>query len=95
MHKSIATCYVRRWGQVTTAEIVKVLRQEASGLYHGYSYPWGGDHRVVADALRRAAKRLSRLADERLAEQVDLDMGTWWTHRLLDAYRRAITGGQG
>ena len=73
---------------MTTAEIIEVLRNEAKWYYDMASdYPVHDGWRV-ADALRRAAKRLSRLADDNLAAEYDSDLGNVG----LDVYRRAILG---
>jgi hypothetical protein len=71
---------------MTTADIVRVLRRE-SMFYYDCS-----DNapriRQTADAFRRAAKRLSRLADDNLASEYDSDLGNVG----LDVYRRAVLG---
>ena len=83
---------------MTTAEIVKVLREEARNEYETlrlyarvvFSNDKSICHRT-ADALRRAAKRLSRLADDQLAEDVlttGYAAGTQVDN--INAYRRAL-----
>jgi len=46
-----------------------------------------------ADALRRAAKRLSRIGDDALMDKVaNHKSAEWWC---IEAFRTAVTGGQG
>jgi hypothetical protein len=82
---------------VKTTEIVKVLRKEAWYMYYVFNNSRHPIDRRTSDALRRAAKRLSRLADDSLAAEVrqrcdnDNAEGSWG----VDAYRARLTGGQG
>ena len=83
---------------MSIADIVAVLRRESRWLY---ARQVGWEQMRTADALRRAARRLSRLGDDALALAVARRVdGGWYgpvreTEAAIGAYRRAVTGGQG
>ena len=88
---------------MTTHDIVAALRENARGLYYHAMAETRGARRYGfrvplrlhqdADAMRRAAKRLSRLVDEALMDKVaNHKSAEWWR---IEAFRAAVTGGQG
>jgi len=88
---------------MTTSDIVAVLRSWSKDFYLTLLSDKDGWHKLHedADALRRAARRLSRLGDDALALAVARRVdGGWYgpvreTEAAIGAYRRAVTGGQG
>jgi len=76
---------------LTTQEIVAVLRREARADYRHFGFrPFAVHKRQIADALRRASKRLARLEDDALAEQVAYDSDIPDVECAIAVYRRAV-----